>query len=363
MPFEVPTLADARRLSRDGVTAALPAVDALPPNSPARIIADNNAGLAYLCLLFIANQAATFLPDTLEGAPRWGDILFGGRKAAAFASGSAAFTGIFGTLIPAGTQLIGTGATGAVTFATTDTITIGAEATSTAIQALDPGAAANLDAGTPLVLAVAISGADATATVIGLDGGTDAETDEQLRSHVLERLRKPPMGGDADDYVAWAKAVPGVTRAWCSPLEMGPGTVTVRFMMDVLRADQGGFPNPVDVATVQAAVDAQRPVTAADCFVVAPIRERVSFTVTNLVPDDLGTYAAIAANVEAMLAERAAPAQAINGVRVPAQTIFECWVSESISGTVGVESFDLTMADHSMPTNGHMAVLGDVVRG
>ena len=32
---------------------------------------------------------------------------------------------------------------------------------------------------------------------------------------ILERIRRPPHGGDSDDYVAWAK-VPGVTRAWCA---------------------------------------------------------------------------------------------------------------------------------------------------
>ena len=81
-----------------------------------------------------------------------------------------------------------------------------------------------------------------------LDGGTDEETDEELRARVLRRIRQPPMGGDAYDYVAWALAVPGVTRAWCSPLEMGIGTVTVRFMMDDLRADNDGFPIADDIA-------------------------------------------------------------------------------------------------------------------
>jgi uncharacterized phage protein gp47/JayE len=72
--------------------------------------------------------------------------------------------------------------------------------------------------------------------VVQLTGGTDQETDDELRLRVLTRIRQPPMGGDADDYVAWALAVPGVTRAWCSPLEMGIGTVTVRVMCDDLRA-------------------------------------------------------------------------------------------------------------------------------
>src|SRR6478736_4591283 len=90
-----------------------------------------------------------------------------------------------------------------------------------------------------------------SATLHGdMTGGADTETDDQLRARVLFRIQQPPMGGDANDYVAWALAVPGVTRAWCSPLEMGMGTVTVRFMMDELRASNGGFPLGEDIETV-----------------------------------------------------------------------------------------------------------------
>ena len=38
------------------------------------------------------------------------------------------------------------------------------------------------------------------------------------------------------------------TRAWCRPLEMGIGTVTVRVMFDELRADDDGFPSYEDLA-------------------------------------------------------------------------------------------------------------------
>ena len=80
-----------------------------------------------------------------------------------------------------------------------------------------------------------------------MTGGTDTETDEQLRARILQRIQNPPMGGSAADYVAWALAVPGVTRAWAAP-EQGIGTITVRFLMDDLRADDDGWPTPADVA-------------------------------------------------------------------------------------------------------------------
>ena len=90
----------------------------------------------------------------------------------------------------------------------------------------------------------------AAMTVISMSGGTDTETDDELRVRLLDRLSAPPMGGDAEDYVVWALSVPGVTRAWSAPNEMGIGTVTVRFMHD-LRASTGGFPNQDDMLTAR----------------------------------------------------------------------------------------------------------------
>jgi len=199
-----------------------------------------------------------------------------------------------------------------------------------------------------------------------MDGGTDEETDDELRLRVLDRIRQPPMGGDANDYVQWALAVPGVTRAWCSPLEMGMGTVTVRFMMDDLRATTdpttNGFPLPQDIAAVEAYLNTVRPVAVLDMFVEAPIPEPIDFTVAGL---NGGTYdsdlqGAIINSVTAMLAAQGAPAYSLNGVGQPAQTIYAAWVSDAIYQTAGVNYFDLIMADHVMPTNGSLAVMGTV---
>jgi uncharacterized phage protein gp47/JayE len=65
-----------------------------------------------------------------------------------------------------------------------------------------------------------------------LVNGSDIESIPDLRARLLERIQNPPSGGAAEDYVAWALEVPGVTRAWVYPKEMGAGTVTVRFVRD-----------------------------------------------------------------------------------------------------------------------------------
>lgn len=371
MPWITPTLSEIRRLNRDFLTAQL-ASGVMVPNSALRVMADANGGLAHLNLLYLDWLSRQFLPDTAETEwlERHANIWLAnsdgsrGRKAASFASGTALFTGASGVVVPISTQLLGRTGQTAVAYETTADVTIGAVGTAGSLRAIDAGSAGNLETGTRLALQTAITGADATAAVVLLTGGADIETDDELRVRVLDRIREPPMGGAAHDYVTWALAVPGVTRAWCSPLEMGIGTVTVRFMMDDLRADRGGFPTDDDIAEVSDYIETVRPVTARDIFVVSPVAEPINLTLTNLDSDDAGTLANIQTSLLNMLRVKAAPAFSHNGVRVDAQTIYEAWVSEAVSHATGVNRFDLVdFEDKVMPHNGAMATLGNIIRG
>lgn len=366
MPWQTPTLTELRTLNRNNVVAQLRSVP-LIQNSGLRITADANAGLAYLALLYLDWLARQLLPDTAEGPwlDRHANIWIGGRKQAAFASGSITVTGIPGYPVPSGTILNGTAIDGSqVQFQITAQITVGSGATPANVAALTPGAVGNLAPGSPIAFNASVPGVDGGATVVALAGGVDQETDDELRVRVLDRIQEPPMGGDADDYVQWALKVPGVTRAWLSPKEMGIGTVTLRFMMDDLRATSNpltnGFPTSDDVAFVAAYIDTVRPVAVKDRYIVAPIPEPISFTITDLSGDDASLRAAIANSVTAMLATMAKPAYALNGVGQSAQTIYSAWVSDAIYNTAGVDYFDLTMSDHVMPTNGSLAVLGTI---
>ena len=359
MPWATPSLKDVRKLTRDFVTAQLGAKTLLP-NSGMRITADAQSLLAHLTLLYLDWLSKQMLPDTAEQewldrhANIWLKNVDGtkGRKVAGLASGSVlvtvSSTGIGGVIVPAGAVLVGD-----INYVSTQDITVGSVATPMPIQALTAGVIGNMEAGTTLAFDKPLDGINATVTVISLSGGTDAEGDEELRVRVLERIQQPPMGGDQTDYVAWAKSVGIVTRAWCAPLEMGIGTVTVRFMCDSLRSDNDGFPTPDDVTTVWTQLDEVRPVAVKDFFVVAPIKQEISFTINNLSTDDESTRAAIEASVRTMLSNRAAPGQ----------TIYASWVSEAISSAIGEDHHTLTFADTAMQTPGHMAVLGSIVYG
>lgn len=366
MPFSIPLLKDWRLKGKNYVLGNLPPGAVILPNSPLRIASDNSAGMSFELLMYLQWLSLQLLPDTAEA--EWLDrhaniwLPNAGRKAAIFSVGTCTIKGIVGTPLPNGSLLTASTSKGQVQFQTTQDITIGVGLTTVPLICLTPGALGNIQQGTFLSLAAAVQGVDGgSAVAVSITGGADKETDAELRVRVLDRIRKPPMGGDADDYEAWVLTVPGVTRAWCSPLEMGVGTVSLRFMCDDLRAtafaNTNGFPLAADIAAVSAALNMLRPVAVRDFFPLAPIPEPINYTV-HLSPDTVSLRAATEISVSAMLHLMAKPAYQVNGVKQPAQTIYSSWVSDAILNTPGVTWVDLTMSDHVMPNNGAMAVIG-----
>jgi uncharacterized phage protein gp47/JayE len=284
-----------------------------------------------------------------------------GRKMATLSTGTAQIQGMIdGTIVPAFTQLDSTiglpsgfdSPNATVTFETLTAITVSASApVSVNIRCLDAGSFGNLPDGSTLSITPPIAGVLTTVLTYSLTGGTDTETDDQLRARILQRIRNPPMGGALADYVAWALAVPGVTRAWANQ-EQGIGTITVRFMMDDLRSSNGGFPLPADVTAVAAYIDQMRPVTVKDCFVAAPIKYLIDLTIASLTPNTDETKNEIQTEVTDMLFRLAAPGQ----------TIYSAWISAAIMEAPSVVSFDLiTNNDFVMPNIGSMAVLDTIL--
>ncbi len=358
MPWSTPTLREVRSLVRDNIRGSLPGADATVPNSVLRVLSDSQGALCHLTLQYIDWLARQLLPDTAETEwlDRHGEIWLRnadgtkGRKEATLASGSATLTGIAGTVVPVGTAM---NYGSVASYVTNEEVILGTSPVPVNVVAITAGAVGNRLAGDPLQITVGVSGLDTVATAVVIEGGADVENDDDLRSRVLFRIQQPPMGGDAADYIAWTLQVPGVTRAWSYPLEMGIGTVTVRFMMDELRADNYGLPTATDIAAVRAHLDTERPVAVLDFFVVAPIPYLIDYTITNLSRDDAATRAAIEASLVAMFRERAKPGQ----------TMFKSWVIEAIASAIGEEHHDLAGDNVIMPSNGHIPVLGAIIYG
>jgi len=268
------------------------------------------------------------------------------RTAATFAAGPATVTGtVNGTTIPAGTVLLR--ADGA-TFSVDADAVIALLTATLAVTCITAGETGNTIATSQLTFESPIANVAGFATVSGggIVGGADEESTESLRTRFLQRLREPPMGGAVADYRKWSLEVPGVTRVWVYPLELGPGTVTVRFVRD---GDVSIIPDAGEVAAVQAAIDAVRPVTAA-VTVVAPVAVPRAFTI-HIVPDTAAIRAAVTAELEDLLRRDAEPGGTILLSRIREAVSIAAGESDNI---VTVPAADVTH------TTGQIATMGVV---
>lgn len=179
---------------------------------------------------FIARQA---VPTQAVGAFLDGWLATYGmtRKPASAATGSAAGTGVTGSVITQGTLLQ---APDGRQYRVTADSTVYGGVIVVQLMALVAGAAGNAS-GVGLALVSPVSGIDSaftTSLTPGLSGGSEPETDAQAIYRLQQRLSAEPMGGSPADYARWALQVPGITRAWGLRNPAGPTTAGVIIMSD-----------------------------------------------------------------------------------------------------------------------------------
>ncbi len=296
-----------------------------------RYIAYAQAGVGYEHyseLDYLSLQAVpwTAADEFLEG---WASLRGIIREAATATIGTTTYAVTPGTTdigIPAGTPVNrGDG----VAYTTTAAAVQSGSSVTVTMQATAAGSAANFDAGTVFLLGAQIAGLQSQSTASAqVTAGTDQETDDSLRTRMLQAYAAPPQGGDMSDYVEWALAVPGVTRAWVAPNLLGAGTVSVYFMMDEAEAAHGGFPQgttgvaanePRDTAatgdplTVANALFPKRPVTAL-VYAAIPADEPVNFTVADL---GVNNTTAMQASIQEALADMFLRLGNVGGTVVP----------------------------------------------
>ena len=216
------------------------------------------------------------------------------------------------------------------------------------VQCLETGTIGNREEGQTYTLVSPVTGVDAEAVGSEMAGGAEAESDESLRERLLYRLRNPPRGGTATDYVAWAKEVPGVTRAWCFPKEQGVGTVVVRFATDGLT--ETGIPTEGMVQIVADYIAQAAPVTAATT-VLAPVVKPIAFQIKNLTPNTEAVRAQIVAELKSLFLREASP----GGV------VLITHIQQAISSAAGEEDYVLVYPTENVAAeNYELPVVGDI---
>lgn len=347
MPFARPTLLELIERAASDLETQLPGTDARLRRSNLGVLTRVHAGALHGLYGYLDYLARQLMPDTAEAAylerfvARYGLA----RTPAAYAGGNITITGLTGAVVPAGTPV--QRSDGVAYFTTADAVLASGTATA-AVVAAEPGAAGNATAGTGMTLTEPVGGVESAAVVAagGLVSGADAETDDALRGRLLARIQAPPNGGAASDYIAWALEVPGVTRAWVYPLELGVGTVVVRFVRD---NDVSFIPDGGEVAAVQAYIDSVRPVCA-QVTVAAPTAVPLAMTIA-LTPDTTAVRAEVTAELTDLLRREASPGG----------TILLSHLRQAISTAAGETNHVLSVPSADVThTSAQIAVLGTI---
>ncbi len=257
------------------------------------------------------------------------------------------------------------------------------------VAAVFPGAGGNSAENTLFTLGAAISGVGSGGTATtAITGGNDVQTDDSLRTEMLQAFAAPAQGGSLADYVTWALEVNGVTRAWnAGPAELGAGTVLIYAMLDVSEAAYGGFPQgangtagPETRGTGAATGDQlrianyiypRRPVTAL-VYVYAPQANTVNFTIAGIATASAATQAAIAATITAVFLAQAAPGGVTDANGNPVGIVELSAIESAIAAITGTSGFVITLITCSHGTltpatvgnirsdTGYLAVLGTI---
>ena len=292
MPFSRPNLNEIIERVETDITSRTSENEYPQAGSVAGVFAAALGGASHLLHAHLDWGIKQMLPSTATGeqleehARIWLKVP---RKPAAFAEGEITVTGAPGAVLPAGTLFArGDG----IRFVTTADLTLSASSGAVTVAAETAGEIGNTKAGTVFTMVSPVLGIQSSAPVglSGISGGSDVESDADLRSRLIRRIQGSAQGGADYDYETWALEVPGITRAWVLPLHNGLGTVSVAVVRD---NDESIIPDEREIARVQEHIEEVRPVTAR-VTVIAPVEKKVQYRI-NLAPDTAENRAGVEA--------------------------------------------------------------------
>ena len=154
------------------------------------------------------------------------------RKPPNPASGTLTVTGVPWTEIPAGFKFAvpAAGDTPAIEYETKEKYTIGDTGmVNLQVTATEAGTKGNVPAASITMMMTPIKGITSITNPAPITGGTEQESDDNLRGRIdeLDAASEASFVGSDGDYKRWAEEVPGVGTALPMPEWAGPGTVKV----------------------------------------------------------------------------------------------------------------------------------------
>lgn len=253
------------------------------------------------------------------------------RKQASKASGTVTLSGTEGTVVSTGLSL---NTEDDVYFTSTSGGTITLGTLNVTVQANEGGASGNLISGTSLTVQDPPAGLNSAASATAIfTGGTDTETDSELLTRLLDIIRQPPAGGNANDYKQWALEVAGVAEAYVYPLRLGLGSVTVVPL--VSGSGSARIPQQSLIDAVKAHIDEVRPVTVKTFQVLAPTAKVQDVTASIKVASGY-TFAQVRPWVEDAIA-------AYLNMMGPLEVLYKSKLERVISDIEGVDDRSVTL--------------------
>ncbi len=176
----------------------------------------------------------------------------------------------------------------------TGTITVDFDGAVVVVETTGTGQSQNIGSGASATITAPIAGLDDTGFIRpdGVVGGTDVETDDELRSRTLEKRALFEALFNTEIITVESKKVPGVTRVFVKEITPTVGAVTVYFMRD---NDANPIPAAGNVQDVKDQLDLIRPAhtDTADLVVLAPTAVSVDISLSAISPDTQTMRAAI----------------------------------------------------------------------
>lgn len=366
MSFNIPSLTELATRAAGAFRVNLKGSDAkLWPNNVA-VSAKVIAGAVWESFSFLDFIARQIHKSTADGVhlERHADDYGLARLAASYATGSVNLRGDVGVVIPAGLLVARVDGveyetlTGGVTTVAVSPPEGASEGVlQVAVRASVVGKTGNAFPETIIALASPLDRMDESHDVAatGIGGGAEMESDESLRARLLFRLRNPPHGGAASDYVIWAREVPGVTRVYVDPVTSENERVSVGVYILMDDTYPNGIPQSSDIAAVAAHIRPLRPAGAVVDF-AAPGAHVVNITIDDLAPDTVAVRSAVEVALRDLFRRRMHVATLTDPFTLRVSKIWE-----TISQATGEESHDLVApADDIAIAPGQIPVLGTV---
>lgn len=242
-------------------------------------IENNRLALADISPLDAAGDALEELCSTYGVA----------RRPASFAAGLVKVATTAATLIPSGYQCT---APNGMQYRTTTAVVVVA-GDNVAVQAVTTGTTSNIASGTVLTwdsAALSTLNQNCTVTSGGIDGGTEEDTDEELRQRLIRRLSFPQVGGNTAQVAGFAEdASSAVQAAFVYPAARGPGSYDVALVAEGTDTDNDRALNSVTVNNVASAILGNMPGNAdLNCTTVAEQRIDVIMALSLPLPINAG---------------------------------------------------------------------------